>query len=732
MERQKLINFGFKSHKFVLLNLLFVIIFLILTFNTLNARTTFKGGIITQSKSLLTKEPKARKDLEYDLTQFNDSHLNETINKLDAVRLERRTGIGAPPDRVNLHFNKTRKEAIENIISEFKNYKDNINWPLWTENAIPTSFMKDGLRKARINCEDQSFLFSLETTWLEKLVSSKTPQFERLAIFWLNHFSVNFNMYKQKHAFYKHLKIIRKNTNGNFLAFLEDILRDPAMIVYLNNEKSFARNPNENLAREFFELFSLGEGNYGENDIKNLARHLSGNSINFITEDFHFYGYKQSTEKYSAFGKNYKNNKDFFSILKNHPSFGEFIAKKFYKEYVELNDPSKEDLAYLVNYFKKHNYEIPEMLRGVLNLKKFWESKLSLVKSPLELFYGTARTFNFGGGLFGHSDLINYMIDSGQELFNPPNIAGWPTGKMWLGGQKLEKRIKNLNENFKNIFLKPKKMDKKNSAFFSNNKYNKGLEQFFKTAKHDELAIESILVGYIPKDFDKRRYPSIRTYFYNVKFMGKKWKGIEIEFGTDVNNQKNWKELNRFVLYDGYSYPQIINNWDRSWFSDWRATKGISSSFPTGPKMKRFYQQNKETRLLIKYLLLSMEHVLEKKAFYNHLHNNIAAKSFLENRVNEVKKILNYNDSNTHTKVFAFPANYASSKNVNIFKCGIERHGLNYYDLAFSNTFDDNFDVTKLSNFKINLSELLLPDLNLNIDNINYLQLLTHEGYQLK
>ena len=61
---------------------------------------------------------------------------------------------------------------------------------------------------------------------------------------------------------------------------------------------------------------------------------------------------------------------------------------------MELNDPSKEDLAYLVNYFKKHNFEIPEMLRGILNLKKFWDSKLSLVKSPLELFYGTARTFN--------------------------------------------------------------------------------------------------------------------------------------------------------------------------------------------------------------------------------------------------------------------------------------------------------------------------------------------------
>ena len=90
----------------------------------------------------------------------------------------------------------------------------------------------------------------------------------------------------------------------------------------------------------------------------------------------------------------------------------------------------------------------------------------------------------------------------------------------------------------------------------------------------------------------------------------KKWKGIEIQFGTDKNNQKDWKELNRFTFYDGYSQPDIISNWNKNWFSDYKATRGISSSFPTGPKMKRFYQQNNITKKLLYYLLLSMEHVL--------------------------------------------------------------------------------------------------------------------------
>ena len=115
-------------------------------------------------------------------------------------------------------------------------------------------------------------------------------------------------MYKQKHAFFQHLKFIRQNANKSYLGYLKGVLKDPAMITYLNNEKSYAQNPNENLAREFLELFSLGQGHYYENDIKNLARHISGNSINFVTEEFQKYNYKTSTENYSAFGKKYNND----------------------------------------------------------------------------------------------------------------------------------------------------------------------------------------------------------------------------------------------------------------------------------------------------------------------------------------------------------------------------------------------------------------------------------------
>ena len=124
---------------------------------------------------------------------------------------------------------------------------------------------------------------------------------------------------------------------------------DPAIIVYLNNEQSTTQKPNENLAREFLELFSLGEGNYSENEIKNFAKKLPGNGINHVSQNFQLFNYKVSGQTLSAFGQDFQSADEFIDLVISHPAFGEFISKKFYNEFVDLNDPSEEDLGILVS-----------------------------------------------------------------------------------------------------------------------------------------------------------------------------------------------------------------------------------------------------------------------------------------------------------------------------------------------------------------------------------------------
>ena len=194
--------------------------------------------------------------------------------------------------------------------------------------------------------------------------------------------------------------------------------------------------------------------------------------------------------------------------------------------------------------------------------------------------------------------------------------------------------------------------------------------------------------------------------------------------------------MNRFTFYDGFSSPQIITNWNSSWFSEWRVTRGLSSSFPYGLKMERFNNQNKETQKLLYYLLLSMEHVLKKqKIFYNRLNENKDASLFLEERIREVKKILKLDESKIHTKLFSYPVNgyFTIEKGkYNLFNCGISRYGLNFFDIFQSNTFKKFSGLHDIINSSIDISELLIPDLNFNIIKDNYIEILTHEGYQLK
>ena len=113
------------------------------------------------------------------------------------------------------------------------------------------------------------------------------------------------------------------------------------------------------------------------------------------------------------------------------------------------------------------------------------------------------------------------------------------------------------------------------------------------------------------------------------------------------------------------------------------------------------------------------------------LFTNPDAKSFLTQRIVEVKKILKINDNSNPTKIFSYPSYMTNYEDIG-FQCGTRRYGININNITESNYFRNDYDLKNIDEIKINLSNLLLPDLNLNIDNFNYLKLLTHEGYQLK
>ena len=726
---------------------------------SVDAGVKFKGGQISSSSgSLKTQKPSERPDLEFDLSKFNSSHLKHKLSKFDAIRFERRIGIGAPIDRVSQWIGLTRQQAIEKTISELKTHSDSFVMPSWFQNMTPVSFIEEGLKRERHSCGISRFKNSLELAWAKEIIETRTPQFERLSLFWLDHFSVAFDTYNQTHSFAKHIEIVRKNSSGNFLNFLNKSFYDPGIIVYLNNEQSTVQNPNENLAREFLELFSLGEGAYSESDIKNLAKSISGHGINYVTEQFQLFNSKVTRIEFSAFGEKYNNISEFINLVSQHPSFGEFIARKFYAEYVELNNPSQRDLAYLTTSFRESGFEITALLEATLSLEKFWDekNKLTLVKSPIDLVFGTIRTLKIAGN--DGKDFkwaLNATAKFGQSLFNPPNIAGWPSGKDWLSGQTLESRLANFPRYFSkmekdikqettNSVVRDKKRQRyekrvRNLTNFAD-EYQQGLESFFSSGSKEQFLAETMVINWIPSDFATREYGDINVAFYNVSFLGKYWDGISVRMGTDVNAKKkqNWKNINRLGFSQGSSYPAVLKNYFDGWISSWDGHRGWETSFPKGPH-ERFRKKSREEQLLMKRLLQSMQIPLENLANFKYLFQNKDAQNWLRKRLDEVgfEKIKTKKGMENPVKVFSLlNSPHGSKLKTKRFNCSLHRtgsflvgEGVNFSE-KLTEYFDDNFFIS--TETTPNLSQLFLPALNLDLKNKEALSLLGHEGYQLK
>lgn len=735
-----------------MMKLFFSLLIALFFFGSVEAAVKFKGGQISSSSGgLKTEKPTNRPDLQFDLNKFDSSHLNLKLSKFDAIRFERRIGIGAPPNRVSHWTGLTRRQAIEKTISQLENHSDGFMMPLWFTEMTPVSFMEDGLRRDRHSCGIKNYKHSLEAAWSREIIETSTPQFERLALLWLDHFSVAFDTYNQTHSFAKHLKIIRENSSGNALDLLTASFYDPGMIVYLNNEQSTVQNPNENLAREFLELFSLGEGAYSENDIKNLAKAISGHGINYVTEQFQIFNSKVSRGNFSAFGDEYSNVEEFMKLISNHPSFGELLARKFYAEYVELSNPSEEDLAYMVSAFRESGFEITALLKATLSLERFWDekNKLTLVKSPIDLIFGTIRTLGIAGNSGrDFSWAARAAEDFGQSLFNPPNIAGWPVGKEWLAGQSLELRLTRFPRYFEKMNTEVKTKiqmsqgdDKRaEKAMEFSLKYNRGLEQFFASGVKEQFLAETMVINWIPDDFSTREYADINVSFYNVLFMGKKWDGISVRFGTDKNakKQQSWKDLNRITFNQGSSHPAVMSNYNGGWISDWDGHRGWSSSFPKGPR-ERFRKKSKEEQLLMMRLLQSMHVPLENLSSFNALFRNLDAQRWLKDRIDEVglDEITTQNGKQPPVKIYSLLKNPHGSKiNKESFNCSLMRTGVSLAGTSNkqSKKLEESFNHKELISTETspNLSQLLIPALNLKVDNEQALSLLGHEGYQLK
>lgn len=271
----------------------------------------------------------------------------------------------------------------------------------------------------------------LKKWWIDKFLTEKFPLREKMTCFWHNHFVATSQKVKSTYWIYQHNMILRENAFGNFKELTKLIVKSNAMVRYLDNVDNRKDKINENLSRELLELFTIGIGNYTENDIKEGAKALAGLNLGEESAVYRRFLEDNSTKTYFGKQGNFKAD-DLVDIIFEQKNTPYLITRKILKWFI-YDNPSEDLVVYYGDYFRKMNFEIKPLLTKIFIEEYAKENSGSKIKDPLTYLFQLTDELNITNS---NSNLISFFLkQQGMDLFNQPNVKGWDGGNSWLTSQ---------------------------------------------------------------------------------------------------------------------------------------------------------------------------------------------------------------------------------------------------------------------------------------------------------
>jgi hypothetical protein len=274
--------------------------------------------------------------------------------------------------------------------------------------------------------------------WLYSMLNSGHPFREKLVLFWHNHFATSVNKVHSLPLMYRQNQLLRRHALGSFRPFLGEISRDVAMLIWLDSNKNVKAHPNENFAREVMELFTLGVGNYGEKDVQEAARAFTGWHADPFLQRFDFAADEHDDGEKTVLGRTGRwNGDDVLRIILEQPAAARFLVRKLYRDFVSETPPPSALLEPLADRFRKSDFDIAGLVKTMLGSRLFFSEHAyrKRIKSPAEFVLGAAKSA--WPGPVAPSSVVSDLEAMGQALFAPPNVKGWPGGKVWLNNATL-------------------------------------------------------------------------------------------------------------------------------------------------------------------------------------------------------------------------------------------------------------------------------------------------------
>jgi len=362
--------------------------------------------------------------------------LNQKTDVELVGHLMRRAAFGEPIDRLEEKASSAYEVLVDDLINVDK-------FPRLNE---------DLLERHNIQHADEESRQWTRARWIYRMINSERPLEEKVALMWHDVFATGDSKVGNNPMMRTHYEMLRDYGLGNFRNLLLALAKDPAMIYWLDQQMNHAEAPNENFGRELLELFSMGIGNYTEEDVKECARAFTGwtksqtiprypngffDSEFIFREEDHDNGPKTFLGETGNF-----NGDDIIDIIVKQPATAQFVAAQIYDFFVS-DDPDAARIDDIARVFIESEYVISDVLRFVFNSDFFKESRFNKVKSPAELVVGTAILAGRHQTPyeFGLTKMATATKNMGQDLLNPPTVEGWHTGREWIDSSYLVERI---------------------------------------------------------------------------------------------------------------------------------------------------------------------------------------------------------------------------------------------------------------------------------------------------
>ena len=284
---------------------------------------------------------------------------------------------------------------------------------------------------------DTGAVGDLQAWWLHRMHYTANPLTEKLTLFWHNHFATSFSKVQSVPHMAAQNDRFRAEALGSFRELLHAMAKDVAMLIWLDSNANRKRHANENFAREVMELFSLGEGNYTEGDIKQAARAFTGWHVR--DDKFWFNQRQHDITSKSLFGKTANlDGGEVIDLCLAHKACARFIAFKLLRAFV-LDQPTDEHITALAARLRVHDFAIRPVMRELLESKLFFgaAARYARIKEPLELTLGACRAL----GVRPNLQAINRVSGQlGQSIFEPSTVKGWEGGRLWITSASLLQR----------------------------------------------------------------------------------------------------------------------------------------------------------------------------------------------------------------------------------------------------------------------------------------------------